>query len=242
MVLSEILDISENGIAVRCSSPLELNRGYQLCLDLQDASDQIYTTGDSVWSGLSGRAGFCFPNLPAHSLLQMRTWFSRNAENYSGSSVLFTAQGEEEKLRPDLQASLDLIAARAQTLVRGSAAAIALASSEPMTMVCQASAGADAPPVGARLEIGSGFSGECVRTGKVLRCDDTETDNRLDRERCRVLGVRSIIAAPVRSGENVIGIIEVFSPKPGAFNENDGVIVQRLAEILASLRLSTIQT
>jgi TPR repeat protein len=41
-----------------------------------------------------------------------------------------------------------------------------------------------------------------------------------------------MIVAPLREGENVIGIIEVFSCKPGAFHENDSVILQRLAEII----------
>jgi len=161
----------------------------------------------------------------------------RNAGDYSDrSAALSPAQREAECLGSDVDASLGLIAARAQALVRGSGAAIALAISESTPMVCQASVGVNAPPVGAKLQVGSGFSGECVRTGKVLRCDDTETDSRVDRERCQVLDIRSMIVAPVREGENVIGIIEVFSCKPGAFHENDSMILQRLAEIiLASL-------
>ena len=66
---------------------------------------------------------------------------------------------------PILPAALQLIAERAQTLVRASGAAIASADADPDFMVCRASAGPDAPPVGARLQVGSGFSGECVKTG-----------------------------------------------------------------------------
>ena len=36
----------------------------------------------------------------------------------------------------------------------------------------------------------SGFSGECIRTGKALRCDDSETDSRVEAAICRRLGVR----------------------------------------------------
>src|ERR1700694_3403185 len=161
----------------------------------------------------------------------------RNAGDYSDrSAALSDAQRGAECLGSDVDASLGLIAARARALVRGSGAAIALATSESTPMVCQASVGVNAPPVGAEFQVGSGFSGECVRTRKGLRCDDTETDRRVDRERCRVLNIRFMIVAPVRESENVIGIIEVFSCKPGAFHENDSVILQRLAEIiLASL-------
>ncbi len=84
-------------------------------------------------------------------------------------------------------------------------------------MICRASAGPSAPPVGATLQVGSGFSGECVRTGKMLRCDDAETDERVDRESCRALGIRSMLAAPIRLGEKVIGLLEVFSAEPDAF-------------------------
>jgi TPR repeat protein len=148
------------------------------------------------------------------------------------SSALSAIWREAECLGSDVDALLGLIAARARTLVRGSGAAIALATSESRAMVCQASVGVNAPPIGSRLHVGSGFSGECVRTRKVLRCDDTETDTRVDRERCRVLNIRSMIVAPVRQGENVIGVIEVFSCKSGAFHDNDSTILQRLAEII----------
>jgi hypothetical protein len=52
----------------------------------------------------------------------------------------------------------------------------------------------------------------------------------VNRENCRDLGIRSILAAPVRLGEKVIGLLEVFSPQPNAFTENDSAILQRLAE------------
>ncbi len=127
-----------------------------------------------------------------------------------------------EALGADLGGALQLIAARAQSLVRASGAAIALADNDPDFMVCRASSGDDAPPVGARLQVGSGFSGECVKRGVLLRCDDAELDTRVDRESCRALGIRSILAAPVRVGEKSVGLIEAFSAQPNAFLETDG--------------------
>ncbi|MGA7907112.1 MAG: GAF domain-containing protein, partial [Candidatus Sulfotelmatobacter sp.] len=121
-------------------------------------------------------------------------------------------------------------ASRARTLLRASSAAIALATQDADALSCRASAGDSAPPVGAILHAGSGFSGECVRTGRILRCDDTETDPRVDRESCRALSIRSMLAAPIRVGQNVNGLIEVFSAQPGTFNDHDSVVLQRLAE------------
>jgi len=259
--LNEVVDISEDGASVQCPSALELNRDYALCLDLAEAGIQIYTTVQVMWSEASGRAGLRFVQLPESSLLQLRDWLFVNAmasvvkaevitgpglavpgpsdsaksasrPDYTNTlATLSAVQREVESLGTDLDASLRLIAIRSQALVRATGAAIALAATDPETMVCRASAGPDAPPVGAALHVGSGFSGECVRTGKTLHCDDTETDTRVDKENCRALGIRSMIAVPVCASDKVLGIIEVFSSQPGALYETDISVLQRLAEI-----------
>jgi hypothetical protein len=253
--LHEIVDISEDGVAIQCHAPLEVEKRVNLCLDLADCSEHIYTTGQVIWANDSGRAGLRFAELPAESLTRLREWLFVNVmsgiANGEAEIAAFTAardagpprpsysdtlaavaaiQRQVEALGSDLPAALKLIAERAQTLLRASGAAIALAESEPDCMVCRATSGPDAPPVGARLHVGSGFSGECVKSGLLLRCDDTELDPRVDRESCRALGIRSILAAPVREGGKSIGLIETFSPQPNAFSDADGKGLQRLAE------------
>jgi hypothetical protein len=143
-------------------------------------------------------------------------------------------QREAESLNSDLEAVLSLVASRSQSLLRASGAAIALAAKDPATMICRASAGPSAPPVGATLQVGSGFSGECVRTGRMLRCDDTETDERVNPESCRALGIRSMLAAPIRLGERVIGLLEVFSAQPSAFGEDDSAVLLRFSETVVA--------
>ncbi len=150
------------------------------------------------------------------------------ADHTSVLAAIAAIQREVELFGVDTQAALQLIAHRAQMLTRSSGAALALSDSE--AMVCRASSG-EAPPVGAHLQIGHGFSGECVRTGELLHCEDSETDPRVDRESCRALGVRSMIAAPVRAEDVVVGLLEVFAPSASAFSETDRVAVQNLAQI-----------
>ena len=136
---------------------------------------------------------------------------SRIRADYTATLTALSAiQREVEALGPNLASALQLIADRAQVFTNANGAAIAL--SENNEMVCRASAG-DAPPIGAVLDIGSGFSGYCARTGYLQRCDDAETDLHVDRESCRLLGIRSIIAVPIRLGETVIGLVEVFSSR-----------------------------
>jgi putative methionine-R-sulfoxide reductase with GAF domain len=166
-------------------------------------------------------------------------------QNYTDVlSAASAVQREAESLGDDLEAVLALVASRCRSLLRASGAAIAMEEQEERqtaendaTMICRASAGPSAPPVGMTLQVGSGFSGECVRTGKLLRCDDTETDERVDRQICRALGIRSMIAAPVRERDKVVGLLEVFSAEPNVFTDNDSTMLQRLAEtIQAALR------
>jgi hypothetical protein len=153
------------------------------------------------------------------------------ADHTSALVAVAAISREVVALGPDLNAALQLISDRTLALARASGAAIALGSGE--SMVCRASSGSDAPGPGTLLHTGSGFSGECVRTGRLLLCEDSETDSIVDRESCRTLGVRSLIAAPVRSQGAVVGLLEVFSPQAHAFTESDKVVVQRLAEIVS---------
>lgn len=254
--LYEIIDISEEGVAIQCPSPLAADRQLDLCLDLAECPEPIFTSGKVVWSNPAGRAGLHFSDLPAASLFRLREWLFLNAmagvanadeavlagslaqqvpprPSYTDTLAAVTAvQREAEALGADLAAALQLVALRAQSLVRASGAAIALATGDSNFMECRASGGPDAPPVGARLQVGSGFSGECVKTGSLLRCDDTELDSRVDRDSCRALGLRSILAAPVLVGGRSVGILEAFSPQPNTFTETDGRVLQRMAETI----------
>ena len=248
--LHEIVDISEDGVAIQCHSPLEVDQRVQLCLDLADCPAQIFTTSRVVWTNASGRAGLRFSALPAESLSRLREWLFVNVmagvansevELLSGAqpprpsytdtlAAVSVAQRQVEALGSDFKAALQLIAERALTLVSASGAAIALSEADPNFMICRASSGSDAPPVGARLHVGSGFSGACVQSGNLQRCDDAELDPRVDRASCRALGIRSIIAVPVRASGKSIGLIEVFSPEPCRFSETDQRVLLKFAE------------
>lgn len=264
--LYEVLDISENGLALHCPSPIEVNQTVKLCLDLAEASMQISGTARVVWLDGTGRVGLGLPALEDPAKRQLSEWLFLNAlaaaanaepsaawsegasdestgsilrQNYTDVlSAASAVQREAESLGEDLEAVLALVASRSRSLLRASGAAIAMeeqeqqktAEKDSATMICRASAGPSAPPVGITLQVGSGFSGECVRTGTLLRCDDTESDERVDRQTCRALGIRSMIVAPLRERDKVVGLLEVFSAQPNVFTDNDSTVLQRLAE------------
>ena len=137
-----------------------------------------------------------------------------------------------EMAHRDLDAALQLLAERAQYITGASGTAIALRRGEHNDMVCRAAAGSSAPDLGALLSMEHGLSGECVRTRQLLRCDDAERDPRVNREVCRELGIASVIVMPIVGDEQVLGIFELLSGKPRAFDERDLSALLRLSEMV----------
>jgi len=95
-------------------------------------------------------------------------------------------------------------------------------------MVCKASAGVSTPEIGARLQMDSGLSGESIRTKETLRCDDTKTDGRVNQQSCEELGIASVVIMPILEGEDVIGVFELFSNHPHAFQDRDITALERM--------------
>src|SRR5713226_3465028 len=135
-----------------------------------------------------------------------------------------------EMAQRDLDAALQLLAERAQYITGASGAAIALR--EGGNMICRASAGPSAPDLGAHLQVNSGLSGESVRTQQILRCNDAETDVRVNRESCRALGIASVVVMPLVREREVNGVFELLSGRAYAFEERDITALERLGEMI----------
>lgn len=99
-------------------------------------------------------------------------------------------------------------------------------------MLCRASAGSNAPELGALLSTEFGLSGESVRTRQLLRCDDAARDARVNQEACRQLGIASVVVMPVVNDDEVLGVFELFSGQANAFGDRDLSAVQRLTEMV----------
>ncbi len=127
---------------------------------------------------------------------------------------------------------LQLVAERALAITGADGIAIALAEGE--AIVCRASAGSIAPDPGVRLDPNSGFSGVCLRREEIVRCDDAETDARVNVQACRALGARSMVAVPLTGRHSVIGLLEAFSTECYGFNDSDVRSLNLLAELILS--------
>jgi TonB family protein len=153
-------------------------------------------------------------HLPSDS--EMRALTSALAAGGGGSSS------------PDLALDLVLNQIVEQACLATGATGAAIALTRDGEMVCRATTGRNAPDLGVRLD-NAGFSAECLRVGTLQRCDDTETDPRVDAMACRLLGVRSILVIPLWYWGEFMGIFEIFSPRPNAFGERDEQTLQALA-------------
>ena len=137
------------------------------------------------------------------------------------------ARGGEDFAK-DLALDLVLNQIVEQACLATGATGSAIALTRDGEMVCRATTGRNAPDLGVRLD-NAGFSSDALRIGTLQRCDDTDTDPRVDSTACRLLGVRSILVVPLWYWGEFMGIFEIFSPRPNAFGERDEQTLQALA-------------
>jgi hypothetical protein len=143
--------------------------------------------------------------------------------------------GEEVEIHTaelDLEPAISAITERAQHLTGATGAAIALRAGDDI--VCRARAGRTAPDLGVRLQTDSGISAEAVRTGEVMLCHDADRNPRVDLASCRRLGVRSILVSPLRHYRRTLGVFEVLSSSPSAFDERDVATMQVLSSMMVA--------
>src|ERR1700746_1146675 len=158
--------------------------------------------------------------------LKIRDLVPSDAELRTLTDTLAASGGGSSSNDLALDLVLNQIVEQACLATGATGAAIALLRNGEM--VCRATTGRTAPDLGVRLD-NAGFSAECLRVGTLQRCDDTETDPRVDATACRLLGVRSILVIPLWYWGEFMGIFEIFSPRPNAFGERDEQTLQALA-------------
>ena len=131
--------------------------------------------------------------------------------------------------------ALAAIVHKAETSTNASGSAVALIDPESGALTCRARSGSHAPDIGTTLQRAGTFGGLCVETGQTLCCDDTDKETRLDTEAARVLGIRSMLVTPIAQGENIIGVLAVFSFTERAFTPAHREALRAFASEVAAL-------
>lgn len=198
--------------------------------------DLLRTVPDPVATSADGRSRL--PSLAMRSQLRV----ANAAHPASGfRAVTVNEDAEIPPAELDLEPAISAITERAQHLTGATGAAIALRAGDEI--VCRARTGRTAPDLGVRLQADSGISAEAVRSGEIMLCHDAERNPRVDLASCQRLGVRSILVSPLRSYRRTLGIFEVLSSSPGAFDERDVATMQLLSSMMVAAisRISSIR-
>jgi N-acetylmuramoyl-L-alanine amidase len=132
---------------------------------------------------------------------------------------------------------LQLICDRAQGITKADSIIVALAErseSKPLELVCRASAGPLHVARGVRLIAESEFLQDGLQSGRILRCDDGETDARIELDFAHHLGARSTVLVPLRGRRLQLGVLQAFSTTAGAFTDHDVRTLELIAELVLS--------
>lgn len=105
---------------------------------------------------------------------------------------------------------MELFVERLPHLTGASGAAVELAEGDKM--IYTAASGSAVKHLGLRLKLRGSFSGLCVLSNRVLLCDDSESDPRVDRDATRKVGVRSMVVAPLQYTGRVVEALKILSP------------------------------
>ena len=147
-------------------------------------------------------------------------------------SAIIATQHDIATAGQNFMAVMTLIAERTQKLTRASGAAIELIERDEL--VYRVGTGTASRHVGLRLAIASSLSGKCMRLNEILRCDDTESDPRVNREACRKIGLRSMVVVPLYHNGGAVGVLKVLATKPNAFSERDARALQLMAGLIGA--------
>jgi EAL domain-containing protein (putative c-di-GMP-specific phosphodiesterase class I) len=145
---------------------------------------------------------------------------------------IVAAQSEIASAGPDPQDVVDAITYRAQELTRSAGAVLEIRDGEQMRY--WSASGIAGNQVGMMLPVQGSLSGRCLEEGRVLRCDDSETDPRVNRDACRSVGLRSMLVAPLYFRRQAVGVLKVVSTTPGAYGDTDQRTLDQLSTLVAA--------
>ncbi|MGB3681197.1 MAG: PAS domain S-box protein [Rubrobacteraceae bacterium] len=246
----EILGYPENELLSKTYQELTYHEDYEISQEYVRRMEEeglesyslekryVHAGGHPVWVSLGVSLVKDAEGRPLYYIAQSqditeRKLAEKELRDYAGLlSEVISTQQEIATAELDYEAMLRLITERSQTLTGARGAVIELL--ENQDLVYYSGSGTSSEHVGLRLKLSSSVSGMCVREGKPLLSEDTETDPRVDRESCRKTGVRSLIVVPLYHNQETVGVLKVVSGGPHAFEDRDVYALQLMAGLIAA--------
>lgn len=156
-------------------------------------------------------------------------------ENSSDSTLekILKLQTELTAAKPDVPHLLDLITLRAKEITNSAGAVFELVEGEDI--VYRSASGIAEKQIGLRIPIKGSFSGLSLQSKETLYCMDSEVDDRVNREACRLVGLRSMIVLPLYFDSEILGVLKVLSPEVDAYSSNDTYVLNMLSGTMAAI-------
>lgn len=145
------------------------------------------------------------------------------------------SQTLSETERVGLNHVLRLIVDSARELIHGTEqAVIHLLDEEHQMLAPQAVSGFESPSTGKlNMRLGEGVAGQVIETGEVVSIADVDSDSRFLTHN-QPVRFRSLMVAPVKSGEKRLGTISVQSKRPNAFTPGQQSLLRSLGTQVAT--------
>lgn len=147
-------------------------------------------------------------------------------------SRIVEVQGEIVQAGLDPHKVVDVVTRRAQELTQSAGAVVELLDGDEL--VYWSASGNVVPQLGMRVSAKRSLSGLCVKTGRVLLCNDSENDARVDLDVCRRIGIRSMLVAPLPYGDTIIGVLKVVAPWADAYQPEDVRTLEMLNTLIGA--------
>lgn len=200
----------------------------------QDVIDLVRDDADAMRRAVSYALARSTSSMPEQTTIARRT----SSATLRTSRLEWLLQGvlEMQQLVTEAEFELDVFMQRvvdlAESLTGARGAVIELQEADEM--VYRSASVSVREHLGLRLNRATSLSGLCVSEQRVLRCDDTEQDPRVDRDACRRVGVRSMLCTPLFEAGRSVGVLKVMGAEPHAFDEDDQYLLSLLAGSLGA--------
>ena len=147
-------------------------------------------------------------------------------------SEIIEAQRDIAAAEHDLQGMLSALAERVVRLVGDCGVAVLLPEGDEL--VVRAIAGVIDLEVGFRVPIDESLAGACFRSGRSQRSADLQNDPRAHGKTARQGRFGAAISTPLTNNGEVIGVVQLMSRRPKAFDETDARTLDMVAAFTAA--------
>lgn len=145
---------------------------------------------------------------------------------------IIKVQTEVAQQGMDIGNIMDLVVERTQIITSADGASVELI--EKSELVYSAACGMAERFLGLRLDIENSLSGECIKMRVPLISNDIESDERVNKNACRKIGINSMIVIPLIYNNEVVGVLKVLSAKAGHFSDEDIEILELMSGLIAA--------